>query len=154
MNHVHAWAISLTLIFPQSATAGDAKMPIEHKAVLETIQTMTSAFQNGDIDAVMRTYEDGATVVFEPGAPVEDRQQLSQMFAMMSNLNPEFDYAGHEVIVNGDIAVHIAPWSMTGTTAEGQAIAQSGLSVAVLRQQSDGSWRMVIDNPHGQRLMP
>ena len=65
-----------------------------------------------------------------------------------------FDYpSGHEVIVNGDIAIHIAPWSMTGRTPDGQDLAQSGLSVAVMRRQADGSWRMVIDNPHGGRLL-
>jgi len=45
--------------------------------------------------------------------------------------------------------IWIAPWSMAGTTSDGQEIQQSGLSVAVLRRQADGGWKMVIDNPHG-----
>ncbi len=62
-------------------------------------------------------------------------------------------FAGHEVIVNGDTALHIAPWSMSGTGPNGAAVEQSGLSVAVLRRQADGGWKMVIDNPHGQMLL-
>lgn len=75
------------------------------------------------------------------------------MFAGMAAANPEFVYAGHDVIVSGDIAMHIAPWEMTATTPDGQEIAQSGLSVAVLRKQADGGWKMVIDNPHGGQLL-
>jgi ketosteroid isomerase-like protein len=42
---------------------------------------------------------------------------------------------------------------MTGKSPDGQEIKQSGLSVAVLRRQADGGWKMVIDNPHGGRLL-
>ncbi len=56
-------------------------------------------------------------------------------------------------MVQGDIAVHFAPWTMTGTAPDGTEIKQTGLSVAVLRKQADGNWLMVIDNPHGQHLM-
>ena len=119
------------------------------------IHHMTSSFQAGDIAQVMASYEEPATVVFEPDAPVSDASALEQMFTGMSAVNPVFDYAaGHEVIVNGDIALHIAPWTMSGQSPDGQAISQSGLSVAVLRKQTDGGWKMVIDNPHGGRLLP
>jgi len=90
----------------------------------------------------------------EPEAPVSDAAQLEQMFAGMAAMGPEFTYpAGHEVIVSGDIAVHIAPWTMTAQSPDGQTVEQSGLSVAVLRKQPDGGWKMVIDNPHGGRLL-
>ncbi|MES0883117.1 helix-turn-helix domain-containing protein [Roseibium sp. SCP14] len=36
---------------------------------------------------------------------------------------------------------------------EGNSIKGEGLSIAVLRRQADGSWKMVIDNPHGSRLL-
>jgi ketosteroid isomerase-like protein len=69
--------------------------------------------------------------------------------------NPHFTFSdGHDVVVNGDLALHITPWNMTATAPDGQQISQSGLSVAVLRKQLDGAWKMVIDNPHGGRLLP
>jgi ketosteroid isomerase-like protein len=76
------------------------------------------------------------------------------MFTGMAALQPEFSYpAGHEVIVNGDFAIHIAPWDMIARTAEGAPITQSGLSVAVLHRQPERDWKMVIDNPHSARLL-
>lgn len=153
MKHAFAWLTALALAIPQISTAESKTMTQDQQDVLNAIQTMTSNFQGNDIAGVMASYETEATVVFEPGSPISDSTQLEQMFAGMAAVNPVFDYAGHEVIVNGDIAVHIAPWSMTGKTPDGQELAESGLSIAVLRHQPDGSWKMVIDNPHGGRLL-
>lgn len=123
-------------------------------AVQATVDRMTSAFERSDIDTVMSSYEPGAVVLFEPGQPVTDEQQLRQMFSGMAAANPSFTYSGHEVVVSGDTGLHIAPWQMVAHTPDGQEIRQSGLSVAVLQRQSNGSWKMVIDNPHGGRLLP
>lgn len=154
MKHAFAWLMALALTTPQISKAEGLNMTQDQQDTLAAIQTMTAAFQKNDIPSVMASYESEATVVFEPGAPVSDAAQIEQMFSGMAMVNPIFEYpAGHEVIVNGDIAMHIAPWSMTGKTPDGQDIAQSGLSVAVLRKQPDGSWKMVIDNPHGGRLL-
>ncbi len=153
MKHAFAWLTALALAIPQISTAESQTMSQDQEDVLNAIQTMTSNFQGNDIAGVMASYETEATVVFEPGSPVSDAEQLEQMFAGMATVKPVFEYAGHEVIVNGDIAMHIAPWSMTGITLDGQELEQSGLSIAVLRRQPDGSWKMVIDNPHGGRLL-
>ena len=153
MKHAFAWLTALALAIPQTSTAESPIMTQEQRDVLNAIQTMTSNFQGNDIAGVMASYESEATVVFEPGSPVTDAAQIEQMFAGMAAVNPVFEYAGHEVIVNGDIAMHIAPWSMTGKTPDGQDMAQSGLSIAVLRHQPDGRWKMIIDNPHGGRLL-
>lgn len=122
--------------------------------VQATIERMTAAFQKNDIDVVMSTYEPGAVVLFEPGKPVTGGQLLRQMFGGMAAAKPVFAYSGHDVIMSGDTALHIAPWTMTAHAPDGKEIRQSGLSVAVLRRQTDGSWRMVIDNPHGAHLLP
>lgn len=53
----------------------------------------------------------------------------------------------------GDTAVHFAPWSMQGTDPAGNPVAGNGLSVAILKRQPDGGWKMVIDNPYGDRLL-
>lgn len=128
-------------------------MSEDQNSVLATISQMTAAYNAGDIDAVMLTYENSATILFEPGLPVSGGDALRAMFQGSLAINPQFSFGEHEVIIQGDIALHSVTWTMTGTTPDGQDISQSGLSVAVLRRQSDGNWLMVIDNPHGQRLL-
>ncbi len=101
----------------------------------------------------MASYAHGATIVFEPGAATSDPEQQRAGFAEFFAVSPRFTYAGHEVVVSGDKAVHFAPWTMTGTDPAGNAMKMSGLSVAVLIRQDDGRWLMVIDNPFGDHLL-
>jgi len=148
-------AISITTL-SIIALANDnpgGKMSTDQQTVLNVIERMTAAFQKGDIEGVMASYEAKATVIFEPGKPVSDSAVLRNMFKGAFTLNPTFSYSGHEVFVSDDIAVHYAPWTMKGKAPDGGNIEQNGLSVAVLRRQPDGQWLMVIDNPHGQHLM-
>lgn len=159
MKHVPTWlkacALSIALplaSLPQTLTA-EGEISMQDQAILTAIETMTSAFEAGNMDRVMQSYEPKAAIAFEPGQPISDAAMARAAFEGFAQVNPEFTYSGHEVIRTGDIALHIAPWSMVGQTPDGQEIQQSGLSVAVLRQQDDGSWRMVIDNPHGAHLM-
>lgn len=128
-------------------------MNVTEKNVLAAVESMTSAYRNKDIERVMESYENGLNVVFERGQPVEDFEQVKAMFEGSFHLNPTFEYAGHEVFVSGDIAIHIAPWTMVGTLPDGEEIGDSGLSVAVLRRQENGKWLIVIDNPYGARLL-
>ena len=126
----------------------------QNNQVLNAIQTMTHAFHKKDIKGVINSYEKDVAVMFEPGQAVSDPAIIKQMFEGAFQINPKFNYPnGHEVYIANNIALHIAPWVMTGKAPDGTNIKQSGLSVAVLRKQADGKWLMVLDNPHGQQLL-
>ena len=134
-------------------TPDDTAAQQDQQEILRTIETMTSAFNRGDIDTVMGTYEDPATVVFQPGAPAMTREQLRAGFEEFAAAKPNFRFSSHEVYISGDIAVHLTPWTMTATAPGGTTMTDQGLSVAVLRRQDDGDWLMAIDNPFGQFLL-
>lgn len=121
--------------------------------ILATVEAMTQAFNKGDIDAVMRTYEPSAAVVAQPGVLVTGPTALRAMFANFVAVKAHFTFHGHEVLQAGDLAVHFTPWHMTGVGPDGSVIASAGLSVAVLRRQPNGGWLMVIDNPFGDTLL-
>jgi ketosteroid isomerase-like protein len=145
---------ALCLTFSNSAqAAGNTEMTKDQQDVMTVIQKMTSSFEAGDIDTVMQTYEPSQSIAFEPGQIVSDGTVARQIFTQFNAMSPKFSYSGHEVIVEGDIAVHIAPWKMNGTGPDGKTVDGAGLSIAVLRRQPDGNWKMVIDNPHGSRLL-
>lgn len=129
---------------PRAGTAAD---------VIATVERMTDAFHRADLEGVMAAYVDGAAVAFEPGRPVSDAAALRAGFRMFFGFKPRFTYGGHEVLVSGDLALHFAPWTMDGTGPDGKPLRQSGLSVAVLRRGPDGEWRLVMDNPFGDRLL-
>jgi uncharacterized protein (TIGR02246 family) len=125
----------------------------EQKEVMKVILDMTEAFHNQDMEGIMASYEPNAVIVFEPEKPISGKDAIEQGFMDFFAVNPKFQYPDHEVFINGDLAMHFAPWTMTGKAPDGTEIMQSGLSVAVLRKQSNGKWLMVFDNPFGQYLM-
>lgn len=125
----------------------------DQQAVMKAILEMTSAFHRKDINGVMASYEPQALIVFEPEKAVTDPIAIQEGFFGFFAVDPKFEYSGHEVFVNGNLAMHIAPWMMTGKAPDGTAISQSGLSVAILRKQPDGRWLMIFDNPFSQYLL-
>jgi uncharacterized protein (TIGR02246 family) len=125
----------------------------EEASVVEAVEAMTAAFQAGDLQGVLSAYGRDATVAFEPGQSVSGEAALSAGFLQFFSIGPRFRYSGHDVLVAADLALHIAPWEMTGTTPDGQAVAQRGLSVAVLRRSAAGAWHLMLDNPFGGRLL-
>jgi ketosteroid isomerase-like protein len=56
------------------------------------------------------------------------------------------------VFVAGDIALVISRWTLELSGADGEVSRQSGTATDVMRRQSDGTWRYVIDNPQGVAL--
>ncbi len=156
MQFIGAFLLLVISILGVSIAANDEEsvMSNEKTEVLNAIQAMTSAFQNKDIGGVLASYESGAAVMFEPGVRVSDSAMLQKMFEGAFQLNPDFNYPnGHEVYMANNLALHIAPWEMSGIAPDGMQVKQQGLSVAVLRKQDDGQWLLVLDNPHGQVLM-
>lgn len=117
-----------------------------------TIDRMTTAVARHDVDGIMATYEHGATVVCEPGAAVSGRGAVREAFAERLTIDPKFELGEHDVVVAGDISLHVVPRTMKATAPDGSGIAKDGLSVAMLRRQPGGDWLMVIDDAHGRRV--
>jgi ketosteroid isomerase-like protein len=124
------------------------KNAMEKANVLKTIDIMTTSFAAGDIRGVLATYEREATVVARPGQPVTGQDALNAMFEQFVASGVNFEYGPHDVILCGDIALHLMQW--TAPSPQGN---QSALSVAVLRKQIGGGWKMVIDHPFGDAVM-
>ena len=138
-----AAALTPALVHAQEAILSD------QAAVLATITTMTDAFAAGDIDTVMSTYAQPATVMAAPGQSVSGDAPLRAMFADFVATGVNFTYGDHEVVVSGETALHLMAWEAPGP--DGQIM--RALSVAVLRRQVDGRWKMVIDHPLGDGVM-
>ncbi len=153
MKHRFSWLLALALL-PTTALSEEGHiMTPDQTNALSTIFSMTAGYDAQDLDAIMSTYTADAAIAFVPGTALTGTEEIRAAFAESFGIDPKFTFGEHEVIVAGDIALHITPWTMTGQVPDGPAVAESGLSVAVLQRQADGGWLMVIDNPHGQRLL-
>lgn len=119
------------------------------QSIIATIETMTSAFAAGNIDQILSTYAPEAVVMCEPGQEVTGRENLKAMFSQFIQSGVEFSYGPHEVIVAGETALHVMKWTAPDTNG----VPSSALSIAVLRCQSDGHWKMVVDHPFGDHVL-
>jgi uncharacterized protein (TIGR02246 family) len=107
------------------------------------------AFNAGDLESLMAMYAPDARFVPQPGQVVTGhaavREALQGFLALKGQIRMETTY----VVQAGDIALMRSQWHLTAKDAAGQPLAMSGKSTEVYRQQSGGTWLLVIDHPNG-----
>lgn len=94
-------------------------------------------FEAEDMEGIMSLFEDDAVWMAGFGAPeARGKEQIRQIFTAMLQHKPSFGDVEHRpAIVSGDIA-------LTSTKIPGGQI-----TVEIVRKQTDGSWRWVVDMP-------
>ena len=106
-------------------------------------------FNSADLPALLALYEANATFVSQPGQSASGieavRTALQQYLAFKGTLTMETTY----LVESGDIALLRGKWLLRGTGPDGAPVELRGNSIEILRRQSDGSWRFVIDHPLG-----
>ena len=112
-------------------------------AVLESIVT---GINSGDLDSLMPLYESEAAFAAQPGALTPGiREALNGFISMNGTLDLEVT----RVLEVDDLALVIGVWSFDGTGPDGEPVRLEARNADVLRRQTDGTWRFVIDNPWG-----
>jgi uncharacterized protein (TIGR02246 family) len=123
---------------------------------LDAIRAVDAAFSRGDIEGVLDFYEDEATMVVRPGLLATGKTALrtayEAIFASFAQ-PPSVIQERSEVLRSGDLALFVSRWRLTGRGARGEAINQVAHATSVLRRQSDGRWRAVIDNGLGIEIL-
>jgi uncharacterized protein (TIGR02246 family) len=137
---------------PAQSTEPGHPMNTDEKQVLDTVLSMTRAFENRDIEGVLAYYDHDAVIAFTPGTATSGAMEIRDQFIQFFAINPAFDYGGHKVFVADDTALHIAPWTMQGTAPDGTQINDNGLSVSVLKRTNGNVWRIIRDDPYGGLL--
>ncbi len=105
------------------------------------------AFNRSDLDGLMALYEPGATLVPAPGQTVTGAQAIRQALTGFLALKGTIDIQLKKVLQAEDIAQVLSTWTIKGTGPDGSPLTLNGQTTDVVRLQSDGSWRLVIDNP-------
>ena len=109
---------------------------------------LAEAFRRNDLEALVALYEPGATLVAQPGQAVTGQTAIREVLQGFLALSPTLELEVIGTLRSGDVALLCSRWTLTGTTPDGQPVRLSGRGAEVVRQQADGSWRYVIDNPH------
>ena len=112
-----------------------------------------AAVTAGDLETAVALYESEAAVVSPSGETVTGipaiREVLSSFIAMKPTLTLEVPL----VVQSGDTAVLHSKWALKGTDGDGNAVDTKGNGVEVVRRQTDGTWKFIIDNPFGTDII-
>lgn|SRR5437879_6037435 len=109
--------------------------------------TFESAFNTGDIDQVLALYEPDAVLVPEPGQVVHGTAAIREALLGFLALKLPIRLERKRVLQTGDLALVSSTWTLSGAGPDGSAVNLGGNTTEVVRRQSDGTWRYVIDDP-------
>jgi ketosteroid isomerase-like protein len=115
----------------------------------QVLASIVAGINAGDLDSLMPLYESRAAFAAQPGnlahGPAGIRESLGGFIAM----NGTLDFEVTRVLEVDDLALVIGVWSFDGTGPDGEPVRLAAKNADVLRRQTDGTWRFVIDNPWG-----
>ena len=104
------------------------------------------AFNRHDLDAIVALYETGAVVASADGAvqgldAIRDRYRVALVNA------PTIELQTLGVTRAGTLAMLHGKWIVRETGPDGRQVRREGRNTETARQQPDGRWLFVIDNP-------
>jgi ketosteroid isomerase-like protein len=109
------------------------------------------AFNAGDLPRLMTMYEPHAVLV--PGPDVEPLQGHAAIEAALGGflaLGGQITFAPRYWIVQGDLALGSIAFTLEGgRDRDGAPVELRGTTAEVVRRQTDGSWKYVVDHPFG-----
>jgi uncharacterized protein (TIGR02246 family) len=115
----------------------------------EVLNSVVKGINAGDLDSLMTLYEADACFATQPGQLAKSPESISQSLRNFINMNGKLDLKVKRVLQASDLALVITEWSFSGTGTDGIPVNMAARSSDVLRQQANGAWRFVIDNPWG-----
>ncbi len=105
-------------------------------------------FADGDLEGLMSLYEEDAVFPTPRGTSTGHDEIRATLKAYLDS-GAKLVFGESLVFSAGDLALIHTPWTMRmpdGTAPE-------GATAEVVRRQSDGSWKYIIDNPDGTALL-
>jgi ketosteroid isomerase-like protein len=131
---------------PTASTSQDRVSTATPEQVLEAI---VSGINSGNLESLMPLYESEAAFATEPGSLAHGAAGVSEALTGFISMNGKLELEVTRVLEVDELALVIGVWSFDGTGPDGEPVRLAASNADVLRRQTDGTWRFVIDNPWG-----
>jgi uncharacterized protein (TIGR02246 family) len=118
----------------------------------EVLNSVVEGINTGNLDSLMMLYETDACFATQPGQLAKSPETIRQSLRGFTDMkNGKLDLKVKRVLQTSDLALVTSEWSFSGTGPDGKLVNISAKKSAdvLRRQQADGTWRFVIDNPWG-----
>ena len=107
--------------------------------------TLAAAFNTGDVATVLSMYDVNGIIVPEPGKPVSGKEKFEEAVKAILAIKGKMEIKTVYCLQTGNLAVGRSEWNIT----DGHEVKVSAKGIEVMRQQPDGSWKIVIDHAFG-----
>jgi uncharacterized protein (TIGR02246 family) len=115
----------------------------------EVLNSAVEGINTGNLDSLMKLYETDACFTSQPGQLAKNPESIRQSLRSFIDLKGKLDLKVKRVLQASDLVLVTTEWSYSGIGPDGNPVSMAAKSADVLRQQADGTWRFVIDNPWG-----
>ena len=115
----------------------------------EVLNSVTEGINAGVLDSLVTLYEPLACFASQPGQLAKSPDGIRESLRGFIDMNGKLDLKVKRVLRASDLALVTTEWSFSGTGSNGKRVDITAKSADVLRQQPEGTWRFVIDNPWG-----
>jgi ketosteroid isomerase-like protein len=107
--------------------------------------TLAAAFNTGDVATVMNMYDVTGIIVPEPGKPVSGKEKFEEAIKAILSIKGKMEIKTVYCLQTGNIAVGRSEWRIT----DGNEVKISAKGIEVMKQQDNGSWKIVVDHTFG-----
>ncbi|HVI45297.1 MAG TPA: DUF4440 domain-containing protein [Chitinophaga sp.] len=112
--------------------------------------TLAAAFNTGDPAIVMNMYDTSGIIVPEPGKPVSGKEQFEEAIRSILAIKGKMEIKTVYCLQTGNLAVGRSEWNIT----DGDEVKISAKGIEVMKQQPDGTWKILIDHAFGAEFSP
>ena len=115
----------------------------------QVLESIVAGINSGNLEGLLPLYESEAAFASEPGSLAHGAPGISDALTGFISMNGRLDLDVTRVLEVDDLALVTGVWTFNGTGPDGEPVRLAAKNADVLRRQSDGTWRFVIDNPWG-----
>lgn len=115
----------------------------------EFLKSYVEKFNAKNVSSLLDMYETDACFQVQPGQDVKGLENIRQSLRGFIDRNGNLQSNVKGVIQASNLVLVNTEWLFSGTGPDGKPFNIGGKATDILRQQSDGTWRIVIDNPWG-----
>jgi ketosteroid isomerase-like protein len=108
-------------------------------------KTLADAFNTGDVNTVLNMYDFNGIIVPEPDKPVSGKEKFTDAIKSILAIKGKMEIKTVYCLQTGDLAVGRSEWNIT----DGKEVKVSAKGIEVMKRQSDGGWKIIIDHAFG-----
>jgi uncharacterized protein (TIGR02246 family) len=107
--------------------------------------TLAAAFNTGDAATVYNMYDLDGIIVPEPGKPVTGSERFMEAVNAILAIKGKMEIKTVYCLQTGGLALGRSEWKIT----DGDEVKISAKGIELMRQQADGTWKILIDHAFG-----